>query len=257
MSNPISVFIMDVSNSSKENIGKELSSYLQELKSNITTWTDSTIKTKVSHRAGDELVVISSGFASAYIIAFYISRIWNYVEHPPYFGLSFGGIEENIEDIDIETWIHPLMKQARLANDYIKQQQNRMQFRMELGNSQGLSGFEAYSQEFTSLINASFALQQEQMNEQTAIQSFVCSLYLILGQQNKVSEYLDRTKSTVSIHVKNGKTEVILDTFTSIVDVLNSLESKRLNHITDELQMNIKRYVNKSLDVYLPRERRI
>lgn len=257
MNHPISVFIMDVSNSSKDDVGKELSEYLQELKSNITTWTDSTIITKVSHRAGDELVVVSEGFASAYIIAFYISRIWNYVEHPPYFGLSFGNIEENIDDINIETWIHPLMKQARLANDYIKHQQNRIQFRVELGYSQDSYGFEAYSHEFNTLLNTSFSLQQAQMNEQTAIQSFVCSLYLILGQQNKVSEYLDRTKSTVSIHIKNGKTEVILDTFTSIVDVLNSLESKRSNHITDELQMNIKQYINKYLDIYLPKERRI
>ena len=76
MANEVSVFIMDVSNSSKENIGNELSEYLEQLKSRIAEWTQPVGVTKVSHRAGDELVVISSGYASAYTLAFYISRIW-------------------------------------------------------------------------------------------------------------------------------------------------------------------------------------
>lgn len=120
MANEVSIFIMDISNSSKENIGNELSEYLEQLKNYITEWTENTAVTKVSHRAGDELVVVSSGYASAYTLAFYLSRIWRFPDHKPYFGLSFGDIQEDISEINIETWIHPLMKQARNANNHLK-----------------------------------------------------------------------------------------------------------------------------------------
>lgn len=255
MGNQVSVFIMDVSNSSKEDIGNELSDYLQDLQISIAYWTQYITTTKVAHRAGDELVVVSNGFASTYILAFYLSRIWKYTDHPPYFGLSFGNIEGNLNDINIETWIHPLMKQSRLANDFLKNQQKRMQFRFELAPRKDASGFEVYSREFATLLNTSLSLKQEQINEQTEIQSLVCSLYLMLGQQNKVSEYLGRTKSTISSHMKNGKADVILDTFYNIVDVLNSLEMGPVNNQTEELQLNIRQNVNNRLQVYLPKER--
>lgn len=255
MSNPISVFIMDVSNSSHNHIGNELSAYLQELQESIIHWTKPLPTVKVTHRAGDELVVVSEGFASAYIIAFYISRIWRYPDNPPYFGLSFGFIEDQLCELDIETWIHPLMKQARIANDFLKKQQNRMQFRFELTSTVNENKFDTYQNEFKKLLNTSLTLQQEQINEQTTIQSFVFSLYLILGQQNKVSEYLNRTKATISSHMKNGKTDIILATFDTIVDVLNALEKKTSSHITDELQMKIKQDVNNHVHIYLPKER--
>lgn len=254
MSNEVSVFIMDVSNSSKENIGNELSDYLQDLQISIAYWTQYVVPTKITHRAGDELVVVSSGYASAYTLAFYLSRIWKYTDHRPYFGLSFGNIEKDLNSINIETWIHPLMKQARSANDFLKRQQNRIQFRFELSHSQGANGFEVYNNEFETLLNTVLALKQEQINEQTELQSLVCSLYLMLGQQNKVSKYLGRTKPTISSHMKNGKTDIILNAFHDIVKVLTSLETD--NHLVNDLQSNIRNNVNSRLQIYLPKERR-
>ena len=256
MANEISVFIMDVSNSSKEDIGNELSEYLQQLQINIAYWTQYIVPTKVIHRAGDELVVVSSGYASAYTLAFYLSRIWKFTDHRPYFGLSFGNIQEDLSIVNIETWIHPLMKQARLANDYLKNQQNRMQFRLELPPLLEEKGFQVYSKQFETLLNTSLTLKQEQINEQTEIQSLVCSLYFMLGQQNKVSKYLGRTTSTISSHIKNGKTDVILNAFYNIVDVLNSLETKQAYRQTDELQTNIRQNVTNRLQDYFPKERR-
>ncbi len=255
MRNAVSVFIMDVSNSSKENIGIELSNYLEDLQISIAYWTQYVVPTKITHRAGDELVVVSSGYASAFILAFYLSRIWKYTDHRPYFGLSFGDIEKDLNSINIETWIHPLMKQARLANDFLKKQQNRMQFRFKLLHSQDANGFEVYNSEFETLLNTVLTLKQEQINEQTELQSLVCSLYLILGQQNKVSKYLGRTKPTISSHMKNGKTDIILNAFHDIIKVLTSLETERANHSVTELQTNIRKNINSRLEIYLPKER--
>src|SRR5699024_9339237 len=151
---PVSVCIMDISRSSADDFGRELSQYLQQLKQAIGDWTNSFIMTKTTHRAGDELVVISEGFATAYMIAFYISRIWRYPKHPPYFGLSFGLIKEQLADIHVETWIHPLMKQARVANDFLKNETNRKQFRFELAHMN-------HSAEFEQLLNTNLMLQQE------------------------------------------------------------------------------------------------
>lgn len=255
MANEVSIFIMDISNSSKENIGNELSGYLEQLKKHVAEWTQNTAVTKISHRAGDELVVVSSGYASAYTLAFYISRIWRHPAHKPYFGLSFGDIQEDISDINIETWIHPLMKQAREANNYLKKQPDRLLFRFELLRLSDGQGFTVFNQQFEALINTSLTLKQEQINEQTKIQSLVCSLYVILGQQNKVSQYLGRTTATISHHMKQGKTQVILNAFYNIIKVLDSLGLQDSQPLNDKLQENIRQNIRTHLPDYFPEER--
>ncbi|WP_080874459.1 hypothetical protein [Oceanobacillus timonensis] len=257
MANEVSIFIMDISNSSNENIGKALSDYLEQLKENISRWTENTAVTQISHRAGDELVLISSGYATAYTLAFYISRIWKFTDHPPYFGLSFGTIQEDVRDINIETWIHPLMKQARNANDYLKKQMDRWLFRFALPDSSNEQTFTAFSRQFETLINSNLMLKQEQINEQTAIQSLVCSLYFILGQQKKVSQYLKRTTATISHHMKQGKTQVILRAFEDIVKVLDSLGTQEKQRLTDKLQTNMRQQISQHLPDYFPEERRL
>ena len=105
------------------------------LEERIAVWTKDITTTQVIHRSGDEIVVVSSGYATAYTLAFYISQIWAFKDHKPYFGLSFGEIQEDVNALDIETWIHPFMKQARYANDMLKhQEQNRDQFNFELAD---------------------------------------------------------------------------------------------------------------------------
>ncbi|WP_130859928.1 hypothetical protein [Gracilibacillus phocaeensis] len=254
MSQQVSVFIMDVSNSSVEHIGNEISEYLAQIRGSLTEWTQYTVETRVSHRAGDELVVVCKGYATAYVLAFYISRIWKFTDHRPYFGLSFGDIETDVGTLNLETWIHPLMKQARQANDYLKNQANRNLFRFALPRSQAEQGYTVYHEQFESLINTSLTLKQEHLNGQTDVQSLVCSLYLILGQQNKVSQYLGRTTATISHHIKQGKTQVILQAFDDMVKVLGSLEETDKTFLMDKLQSNMKQQIRHHLDAYLPKE---
>ncbi|AOV07736.1 hypothetical protein [Sporosarcina ureilytica] len=257
MSNKVSVFIMDVSNSSEINAGGKLSKYLQDVVINLKDWVGKEFQVHVSHRAGDELVVVASGYASTYTLAFYLSRIWKFPEHKPYFGLSFGEIDDDIDSLNIETWIHPLMKQARVANELIKKQQNRVQFRFELHGTPDKSGFEIFNKQFETLLNTSLTLNQEQINEQTDIQSLVCSLYLIVGQQNKVSQYLGRSTSTISSHIKNGKADMILNAFYDIAHVLESLEENDGEGQSNKLQTNIRKNIITRLHDYFPLEGRI
>ena len=262
MTYPVSVFIMDVSNSSTEDIGGELSSYLHQLEERISIWTKDIATTKVIHRSGDEIVVVSSGYETAYTLAFYISRLWKFKDHKPYFGLSFGDINDDVSTLNIETWIHPMMKQARRSNDLLKQQeQNRDQFNFALDftGNKSLEGYQLLGSQFEILLNTIFRLQQNHINEQTDIQSLVCSLFLILNQQNKVSNHIDRSASTVSSHMKKGKCDNIIRAFTDVVSVLNSLhihsevDSESIQKVMNEqLQNNIKQIVSNDLNDYFP-----
>lgn len=257
MTYPVSVFIMDVSNSSKGDIGSELSKYLRQLEERIAVWTKDITTTQVIHRSGDEIVVVSSGYATAYTLAFYISQIWAFKDHQPYFGLSFGDIQEDVNALNIETWIHPFMKQARYANDMLKHQdQNRSQFNFELADFLNETTFEGYyhfRSQFETLLNMILKLQQDQVKEQTAIQSLVCSLFLVLNQQNKISHYLGRSASTISGHLKKGKGESITSAFNDVVKVLNSLQPENEHTqqaINNQLQQNIKQIVSNHLHEY-------
>ena len=113
------------------------------------------------------------------------------------------------------------MKQARYSNDLLKQQeQNRDQFNFALDDfsrNKSLEGYHLFRSQFETLLNAILRLQQDQINEQTDIQSLVCSLFLILNQQNKVSKYIGRSASTVSSHMKKGKCDDIISAFTDLL----------------------------------------
>lgn len=231
MTKPISIFILDVSNSSSEEMGETLTNYLDDVVNWITEWTKNFGHIKVKHRSGDEIIFVAYGYATSYILAFFITRIWKYQNHKPYFGLSFGDIDTELETVDIEKWIHPLIKQARYANDRLKQEQVRPLFRYEMdqfcpSNQKSNVGHNPYREEFERLINTLLRMQQTFIIEQTALQELVCSAYFILQQQKAVSHLLGKTPATISSHFKKGKCEEIFSIFTEILETLQSLEEK-------------------------------
>ncbi|MEH7304229.1 hypothetical protein [Neobacillus drentensis] len=231
MNAPISIFILDVSNSSAGKMAEELTIYLDEVVDWITCWTKNIGPIQIKHRAGDEIIFVGPGYSSAYTIAFFVSRVWKYKDHMPYFGLAFGDIEKELKEVDIEKWIHPLVKQARYANDLIKQEKNRMLFKFELDQfypieTLHLLPYHQFRNEFETLINALLHLQLKFIQNQTDIQELVCSLFLILNQQKGVAKILGRTAPTISSHFKKGNSEEILDTFTKIISILHSLQEK-------------------------------
>ncbi|MBT2677991.1 hypothetical protein J7E38_03205 [Bacillus sp. ISL-35] len=234
---PASVFIMDVSNSSSAENGETLSRYLSELESTVKSWSG---RGQVNHRAGDELIVLAEGYSSAFIIAFYISRVWKYRLNAPYFGLSFGSIEKSIDAIDIEKWIHPLVKQARDANDYLKKQKDRESFHFQSNDIEP---------ELQVMMNGMLSLQHVLSEQQTEIQRLVCSLYLIYGKQNAVADLLGRSAPTVYSHFKKGHSEQILQSFQEIVRVLDSVEAKSFPDLKHLQENGIQTLVKKDIKV--------
>jgi hypothetical protein len=229
MNRPISIFILDVSNSSSPAMGDRLTNYLDDLVNWVTIWTEEVVPCKIKHRAGDEIIFVGYGYSTAYILAFFISRIWKYKDHAPYFGLSFGDIDKELEEVDIEKWIHPLIKQARYANDLLKKEQVRPLFKFELDQfyeNNTLSPYNLFRHEFEILINSLLRLQMTMLKEQTHIQEQVCTLYLILQQQKAVATLLGKTAPTISSHFKKGKAEEILNVFGEVITILNSLQGK-------------------------------
>lgn len=268
MKNPISVFIMDVSSSSSENIGADMEQYLEDVVKWIKSWTSNVVNTKVKHRLGDEIIVVSEGYSTAYTIAFYISRIWKYKDNKPYFGISFGDIDKNIVEIDLEKWIHPLVKQARMANDNLKKETfNRGQFKFELDNlrndeiEEKMIPYEnnQFRYEFERLINTLLRLQYNYIVHQTKLQQLICSLYLVLMQQKKIALFLNRSPATISSHYRNGNCEEILSTFEEIQTVLLSIQRKTCFENADkaitenvELQKKIKEFIREDLETFFP-----
>ncbi|MEH7502667.1 hypothetical protein V7152_11725 [Neobacillus drentensis] len=231
MNYPISIFILDVSNSSTEKMGEELTVYLDELVDWITCWTKNIGSVQIKHRAGDEIIFVGPGYSTAYTIAFFVSRVWKFKNHMPYFGLAFGDIEKELKKVDLEKWIHPLVKQARYANDQIKQEKNRTLFKFELDQFYPSDvnyslPYNQFRNEFEKLINTLLNLQLKFIRSQTDIQEVVCSLYLILKQQKAIGTLLGRTAPTISSHFKKGNSEEILDTFSKIISILHSLQEK-------------------------------
>lgn len=260
MTYPISIFILDVSNSSSEEMGETLTNYLDDIVHLVRQWTRNTGHIKVKHRSGDEIIFAGYGYSTAYIIAFFISKIWKYSGHKPYFGLSFGDIQTKLEEVDIEKWIHPLIKQARYANDLTKQEQVRTPFKFELdqfnpGDSRSAFLYHPFRKEFEGLFNTLLQVQHTLMKEQTEIQERVCSYYFILQQQKAVGKLLGKTPPTISSHYKKGKCEEVLSVFYEIMAVLQSLEEKSYLHTTakpkensDQLMVEIRNFLKNNLN---------
>lgn len=239
---PVSLFIMDVTNSSSAVNSEELSNYLGQLETYINKWYEGIGSVQVKHRSGDELIILAEGYSSAFMTAFYISSIWKYEKHLPYFGIAYGRLDKSVGEIDIEKWIHPAVKQARNANDHLKKLKDRETFYFQIPEKEpGLQ----------TLINGMLSLQNVLRKEQTEVQRLVCSLYLIYGKQNTVAKLLDRSAPTVYSHYKKGHCEQILRSYHEIVSVLDArqasdfpdMKTEQIQMLEENIRTNIKSQV--------------
>jgi hypothetical protein len=236
--------MMDVTDSSRN--WKEISSYLENMEELIKQWTNGLPNVHVKHRLGDEIVCIFDHYATAYTVAFYISQIWKYPGQPPYFGMSFGNVDDELAKIDIDKWNHPLMKQARLANEKIKQSANRTPMLL-------FPESEAISIPSLEMANLLLEYQGKMVNNQTKIQRLISGLFSVLDEQKTIANLLGKSPSTISSHYKKGNCEIILKTLYTIQNTLNQLEEEQSGtypvNITKELQKTIKNHLNQNLDI--------
>ncbi|MBU9712029.1 hypothetical protein [Evansella tamaricis] len=261
MKNPVSIFIMDVSNSTSNSNWNNISSYLDQVEDWIKEWVSPVGKSIVKHRRGDEIIFVSEHYFTAYIVACTLTHLWKYPEHKPYFGMSFGIIDKEIDAINIETWNHPLVKLARDANEIIKQSNNRIPILFHLqrdyliDNNSDFSGNNKCFMEMENSLNLLLELQHNLMNNQTDNQRLIRSLYFIYGQQKLVASLVNKSPATISSHYKKGNTGLIFKTQTQIEQNLNSFQesywendvsrlSNKLNEvIKDIISKNVKEFI--------------
>lgn len=237
---PASIFIMDISKSSSAELGEELSNYLTDIQEWIKKWFQGYGNIQVRHRSGDELIFLAEGYATAFVTAFFISRLWKFENNKPYFGLAFGSIDKSIEEIDIEKWIHPVVKQARLANDFLKKQKDRETFHFDVNGN-------IHENELMTMLNGMLRLQNALSQLQTDVQRLVCSLYLVYEKQNAVADLLERSAPTIYSHFKKGHSELVLGSYQEISNVLASLQAKEFGNSAgckpELLEVNIRNHV--------------
>lgn len=244
----ISVFIMDVSSSSSEDNWNEITDYLQEWENHLDIWCENIITAKVSHRRGDEILFVGDHCFSAYTIAHYMNLYWKFTEQRPYFGLSHGSVSENIEQLDIEIWNHPLIKQARSQNEKIKRDRDRkitMRFADELDSHAIISTADVLNL----LVENQLVLQQNQSENQ----KLVYALYSIYREQKQIAGLLNKTPSTISTQFKRGRGELLQKNFDQIQKLLGLEEGSeaedfnRIQLLISDLNASICTHLKKSV----------
>ncbi|ADU29283.1 hypothetical protein [Evansella cellulosilytica] len=255
MHNPVSIFIMDVSNSTKNNNWDDISAYLDEWENWIKVWIAPIGKGIVKHRRGDEIIFIAQHYVTAYTIATLVKQFWKYPDQPPYFGISFGNVDREIDIIDVETWNHPLIKRAREANEKIKQSKKHTSILFKLDwdflyNSSD-SIFGESNKETENLMNLMIEMEDNLLKNQSKLQKLIYDLYFIYGQQKRVAALLNKSAATISSHYKKGNGELIFKAHKQIHQNINAFEvvtsKDHLEQYTKNMSDSIKSIISERL----------
>ncbi|ARU61556.1 hypothetical protein CBW65_11445 [Tumebacillus avium] len=220
MKTPISILIMDVTNSTGFTDTKELTNYLGQVVDWIDMWTRGIVSTKVKKRYGDEIIVVTENYFTAYLLAFYIILFWKYEKHPPYLGITFGMTEDDVLDIDLEEWNDPLVKSARIASETIKQSKRRPPILFHRLNSENDTEYP-----MVSVLNILSEMQFKLIREQSPYQHAVFKLYLLYQKQVDIANRISRKPATISKQLKDGNSETIIDALDTIERMLNRAQT--------------------------------
>lgn len=215
-----SVFIMDVTDSSKFQNYQQLSQYLTFWEQTLNDFS-SNIQIKAKYRMGDEIICVVEHYFGAYLLANFLLTQWKFREAMPYFGIALGEFDQDISEIEeLESWNHPSIKLAREKNEWIKTGDRQSYFGMDAANL-GIMSKSAMGLETDFL----FHLQSLLINEQSDSQREVYSLYSLLDKQQLVAEELNKTQATISVGYNRGKSDLLAETSDLLVQKLETLEA--------------------------------
>ncbi|GGB06239.1 sigma-70 family RNA polymerase sigma factor [Macrococcus hajekii] len=187
----IGLFIMDVSGSTSHNNAEEISHKLYQLEQAIIEWTVPLNRSYVNFRMGDELFFVTDSPGSMLILAYYIKLSWPLKSQTLKFGMAIG--DSPLPDEDFEHWNAPIIKQARLALDSIKTNEQ---------TDLCLAAQDA------SLINhVLFYYLTDILQQHTDIQREVLLCNLSIPVQKELALYMDKSVSTVSTHLKKARSK--------------------------------------------------
>jgi len=220
---PVSVFIMDVTDSTNFQDSNDLTNYLGAVVRGVEAWIPGDVPFRIKQRYGDEIIFVSKHLETAYIVASYIKRFWKYPNHSPYFGMTYGFLDKDITAIeDVDKWNHPILKSARHAIDDLKKQDDRAWLVCLTDDSA--------DEDINQAINMTCEIQNMIIKEQTDIQQITCLLYLLFQRQTDVARLLNKSAPTISIALKKGKCNFLSDSF-GVVENLIAFKNRQGEHL--------------------------
>ncbi|TDM13299.1 hypothetical protein [Macrococcus lamae] len=185
----VGIFIMDVSHSTSFNNTEQISNFLMNLEKNIKEWTAVLPHSYVNFRMGDELFFVSDSPSAVLVLTYYIKLLWPFKNQPVKFGIAVG--EAVLPEEQFEHWNDPLIKQARIALEEIKNNE--------------LVDFKLAASEDVNLYNdVLFYYLTDIIHSQTTIQRQVYLQSLTVVMQKDLAEQFNKSVSTISTHLKKG-----------------------------------------------------
>lgn len=248
MREPVSLFIMDVGRSKKFTNPRKLTEYLGKVCDDISLWTDAIVPTKAKHRFGDEIILVSRGFATSYIIASYIYSYWLYPGHKPYFGLTHGYIDIAVDDLpDLDIWNDPIIAFAREANDELKRQGITRKW-LTFNNDGEMP-------QRIDTLNLLVEIKDNLLRNQTHQQHVAHLLSEIEIKQSDISKIMEKPRSAISRLISRGQSDVLRKIDQQVEVELAMLQdqcTKKDFRTIAELRKNI--YMAKMRDLFFDKQ---
>lgn len=186
----LSLFVMDVSGSTKFNNTAQISEQLIQLTADIQHWTQDVSFTYTNFRMGDELFFVSDSLYATLMTSFYIKLIWPFKQQPIKFGIAVS--DDEIPEGNLEHWNAPIIKEARVNLAQIK-------------HSDVSDFYLSYHHPTTSIINdVLYPYLTEIVHGQSEMQRQVILLSYVFEQQKEIATVLEKGLSTISEHLKKG-----------------------------------------------------
>ncbi len=218
----LSLFVMDVSGSTKYDNTAAISHTLVHLTEEIEQWTKDVSFKYINFRMGDELFFVSDSLSATLFTSFYIKLLWPYKSQPIKFGIAASN--EEIPTGNLEHWNAPIIKQARRNLTQIKQS-DITDFHLTIEE-----------QDVTVINNVLYPYLTEIVHNHSEMQQQVLLLSYVYDQQKEIAQVLGKSLSTISEHLKRShKKQLML-----IEAALTQLDHN--NHNTLYIQNTFKEY---------------
>ncbi|MHB1682112.1 MAG: hypothetical protein ACYCYO_04690 [Bacilli bacterium] len=224
MEYPVSLFIMDVADSSRIDTPDALAEYLDQTVGwieELASQNKTTLSIRVKHRFGDEIILVAEEFTTAYTLAFFIKNFWRYQQNPPYFGLTVGSLSQSVAHLpDLDRWLHPMINTARVTLDELKETKSVSDRQWLLMNASEPPLLHSVEE-----TNELLEIQDYLLKSQSTAQKTAGALYAVFQQQAQIASFLDKDPSTISRQLKAGAADLIVKIHRRIEHRLVELQS--------------------------------
>ncbi|WP_414049633.1 hypothetical protein [Macrococcus animalis] len=206
----LSLFVMDVSGSTKFNNTDAISKQLIQFTKEIDHWTQNVSFKYINFRMGDELFFVSDNLSATLFTSYYIKLLWPFNNQPVKFGIAVS--DEAIPKGNLEHWNAPIIKQARHNLAQIKQG-DMSDFYLTIDHH----NVDIFN-------NILYPYLTEIVHNHSDMQRKVILLSYVYEQQKEIAKVLDKGVSTISEHLKKGHKKQLLLIEAALADLANLVD---------------------------------